>query len=746
MKKTLLLTTALVSVTSFAAFADEYTNSPQLAQIKLDKAIQTYANNGKGITIAIVDTGINPNHVELAGRVSSQSTCVATGNCGMGYLDTNFHGTFVASIAAGSQNGTGIVGVAPLSTILAVKIAQPSGSAYTNDENTGLLTAAQRGAQVINLSYGSFFGPKTTPSYTAYNASLVSTLNAVAAKGSTTVIAGGNSSTTFMDNVNQGGFSSAALSRLLFVGSVNSANTLSSFSNTPGTTQFTTTDGKKVALSSLWLMAPGENLIGAYYAVNNYYAYASGTSFSAPQVSGGVALLESRWPVLYKNGTAAQVLLTTATDLGAKGVDNIYGAGLMNLNQAFLPIGSLTIPNAKGASVNVTKITGSMVSSGAFGSLTSIKSKLGNMSAFDTFSRDFSVNLSTLIATKPTAATVALPHGSQIVGSSYKFADGGAMAFGEDVSTVPSYMQDAQLDHGTRNFYLSMTDAKGTTTSGGYGFSATPSFTEALWGTNAPAADDISSLGLSNGLLSLAQGGAFLAYGEQLNPDIRYAFSWSQSAAENNFLTSAAMDTPQANAFGFGITDRVNASWTNGFTLNVLDEKNQWLGATYANSPISFGESHQSVSLGFSSAFDIDEDHHLVLDAAVARGNGQDVSNSLIDSVSDVYAESIGVSYTQNNAIQKGDTFTIGLKQPMRIFSGSANMVSSSVDSEGNPVTSANAVGLTPDGRELDLTIGYTSAMKDNAQWSANMVARRDDGNIQGQNSLGFMVSTKLAF
>jgi subtilisin family serine protease len=743
-----LTATAAVALLSNPAYADEYTYSPQLKQIGLDQAIQAYANYGKGITIAVVDTGVNPNHVELAGRVSTQSTCVATGNCGSGYLDTNFHGTFVSSIAAGALNNTGMVGVAPQSTILAVKIAQPNGSAYLSDMTTGLVTAANRGAQVINLSYTSFLTPTDTPSYATYNQSLVTALNATAAKGATTAIAGGNSSKIFMNNLNQGGFTSAALSRVLFVGSVNSSNTLSSFSNTPGTSKFTTTDGKTVALSSLWLMAPGENLIGAYYGVNNYYVQASGTSFSAPQVSGALALLESRWPVLYKNGTAAKVLLDTATDLGAKGVDSVYGAGLMNLNSALLPVGSLTIPNAKGTGVNVTSITGSLISSGAFGSLSTIKTKLASMSAFDSFSRDFTVNLSTLIATKPTAATVALPHGVQVVGSAYKFADGGSLSYAQNVSTIPTSFQNDPLEDGPKEFYLSMTDVQGTTMAGGYGFSATPSFTEALWGSNETAANGASSLGFSNALLSLTQGGAFMAYGEQLDSKTRYALSWSQTAERSSTVYDTSMDAPSASAMGLGLTHQMGENWSAGLTVNYLNETNQFLGATYANSALGFGDNHKSLSLGASAAINLDVDRSIVFDTAVARGNGANVQNSLIDSVSDVYAESIGVTYAEQNAFRKDDRFTISLKQPMRVFSGSANMTSSSVDADGNPVTSSDKIGLSPDGFETDLAIGYTAVSGEdkNTTWSANLTARHDADNIQGNQALDFMVSSKIRF
>jgi hypothetical protein len=147
-----------------------------------------------------------------------------------------------------------------------------------------------------------------------------------------------------------------------------------------------------------------------------------------------------------------------------------------------------------------------------------------------------------------------------------------------------------------------------------------------------------------------------------------------------------------------------------------------------------------------SSTFRLDDNSRLAFDAAVTRGNGGSVENSLIDSVSDVYAESIGVSYLQDNAFKKGDNFTISLKQPMRIFSGSANMVTSSVDENGNPVITSHNVSLKPEAVETDLSVGYSAPLQDNMQWSADLTARHNDGNVQGENSVGFMMKTKLSF
>jgi subtilisin family serine protease len=751
-----MMNKVLISLVFFAllaspAMANEYLRSSNLSQIKVTNSLQDYANFGKGITIAVVDTGLNANHVELAGRVSAQSTCVATGNCALGFRDTHFHGTFVASIAAGSLNNTantGMVGVAPQSTIMGIKIAQPSSSAFTTDINNGLLTAANRGAHVINLSYGSFFAPSTTSSFATLNRSLVNTLNSVATKNSVTVIAGGNSNKTFMDNVNQAGFSDASLSRLLFVGSVDKNNKISSFSNTPGSTKFISTTNKTVSLNSLWLVAPGEQLMGAHFASNTGYAYASGTSFSAPQVSGAVALLESRWPVLIRNGTAARVLLSTATDLGAKGVDDVYGVGLMNVERAFRPIGNLTVQNSNGQVVNLSQSSASLITSSAFGSLKALRSKVGVIRAFDSLGRDFETNIAASI--QPAASSAPPPvvsaQSRQVVAQKVNFSEGGSLSY---VTTKQSNFDQDKYDPSQKSiqdFSVSFTDQEGTTTAAGHGYSAALSFTDALWGEESNGVGDIKSLGLSNDLLSLAQGGGFLAYGEALNSKTRYAVSFSQTSTENDMTSSLSEEESSAKAIGIGFKRSLTPDINTSVTFNFLDEEHQLLGAKYSNSSLSFGDNHKSMSVGVTSSIDLGDDRNLAFDTAIARASGSQVQNSLIEDVSDIYATSAGVTYSQKHNFQKDDNFSVGLKQPLRVIKGSAMVASSGVDSDGNQVTSVDKVDLKSDGQELNLNFNYSAPLGDDGVISANLSANHDRDNIQGNHEANFMVTTKWSF
>ena len=736
---------ASASIAGSTVHATEYSWSPQLAQVGVDQSLQSYANYGKGIVIGIVDTGINSSHNEFSGRISTQSTCVATGNCSQGFTDTFGHGTFVASLAAGALNGVGMVGVAPQATILSVKIAQSNGMAYTTDENSGIIAAAQRGAKVINLSYGSFFGPSDTSAYAAYNAQLVSAINYAASKGSTIVIAGGNSSKTFIGNVDVSGFTASALSHLIFAGAVNANNVLSSYSNTAGTTNFVNTTGQKTALSNLWLMAPGDNLIGAWYQGTNLYAQGSGTSFAAPIITGALALLDARWPVLFNNGTTAQVLLQSAKDLGAAGTDTTYGVGLMDVNKAFLPIGALNIKNAQGQNVSVSSITGSMLSSGAFGSLNSIRSILGNMTSFDSFQRDYAVNLSGLIATRPSAATIALPHGVQTVGSAYHFADGSSFGYSETTTEQSFLPQANDLAVQQKNWYMSMTSADQATMSAGYGYSASASFAEALWGHDSMAADGADSLGISNGLMNLASGGMFASYGFQLSDDTRLAASWGQTATTNS-PTLSPSSIAKADAFGIGVTTQLSKGWSAGFTFNTLDERDGLLGSTYANSPLGFGTHHNSQSVGVSSAFALSDNSDLLLDAAWTRSDSADIADGLITHVSEVYAHSFGASFVERDAFKDGDRFSLSVKKPMQVSSGSATLATTSVDENGYATTTSHNLSLKADGSETDFGFTYSVPTDEGVNWSASLQEQTDANNTPGQNATSFMVSAKLSF
>ncbi len=253
--KRLLMVSACYSlIIPIKGNADTY--APWLTQIGLNDKVMSAANWGRGMWLGVVDTGIASNASVFAkGQVSSQlSSCAAVSfKCKNGFQDDQGHGTAVAEIAAGYQKATfnsqyggykvsvgNVISVAPDANLIAEKVLNAAGSGYSTDVANGIKKAADAGAAVINVSitYGN-------------GADIVAAINYAAAKGAMLVWAGGNSSQTLLNGANTNGLTPAAIQRLLFVGSVNASNRLSSFSNTAGSGSLVATNGTKPAICNV---------------------------------------------------------------------------------------------------------------------------------------------------------------------------------------------------------------------------------------------------------------------------------------------------------------------------------------------------------------------------------------------------------------------------------------------------------------------------------------------------------------
>jgi subtilisin len=255
-------------------------------------------NTGKGVKVAILDTGIDPTHPDLAvaggvnfaGSTKDGSTNPADWNDGHG------HGTHCAGIVAARNNDIGVVGVAPDATLWAVKVLSDSGTGYTSDIIQGLDWCSANGIQVVSMSLG---GGGTT--------SLQAACDRAFAKGVVLVAAAGNSAGPVMYP--------AAYSSVIAVSATDSRDLLASFSNY----------GPQIALA-----APGVNIYSTYKG--GTYAYMSGTSMACPHVSGAAALV---WASGATSAQAVRDRLTgAAEDLGTPGFDTSYGYGLVDAQKA----------------------------------------------------------------------------------------------------------------------------------------------------------------------------------------------------------------------------------------------------------------------------------------------------------------------------------------------------------------------------------------------------------------------------
>jgi subtilisin len=273
-------------------------------------------NTGRGVKVAILDTGIDYDHPDLAVAggvnfvgVKDGSTAAADWN------DNHGHGTHCAGIVAALNNTAGTVGVAPEALVYGVKVLADNGSGYTSDIIQGLDWCAANGIKVVSLSLG---GGGTT--------SLKNACDRAYARGVLVVAAAGNSA---------GAVSyPAAYSSVVAVSATDSRNLLASFSNY----------GSKIELA-----APGVGVYSTYK--NGGYATMSGTSMACPHVAGAAALA---WASGLSSIAAVRERLTsTAEDLGTAGRDTSFGFGLVDAERA-AGVATAPAPTDHPPSVDIT--------------------------------------------------------------------------------------------------------------------------------------------------------------------------------------------------------------------------------------------------------------------------------------------------------------------------------------------------------------------------------------------------------
>lgn len=248
-------------------------------------------STGTGVVIAILDTGVDGSHPDLATQMVPGWNFYANSS---NTSDTNGHGTAVAGTAAAATNNSiGVASIAGGAKIMPVVIANPSAYAYWSTVAQGITWAADHGARVENLSYVGASASSTIQSAASY----------LRSKGGVLYVAAGNSGA--VDNT-------TPTNLMLVVSALQQGDTLASFS----------TWGSFVALS-----APGNNIISTAWTGGYWNCW--GTSFATPIVAATAALILSARP----DFTANQVdstLESTAKDLGAPGRDIYFGYGEVN--------------------------------------------------------------------------------------------------------------------------------------------------------------------------------------------------------------------------------------------------------------------------------------------------------------------------------------------------------------------------------------------------------------------------------
>lgn len=267
--------------------------------VSLVQAPQVWSlTKGEGVKIAILDTGVDPNHPDLKDNIKKGKNFTTTNTSD--FVDRQGHGSHCAGIIAAIDNSIGVVGVAPKSELYIGKVLGDDGSGSIQPIIEGINWAIAEQVDIISMSLGCSIDP---------GQSFHDAIKKAHEAGIVIVAATGN------ENTHVGW--PAAYEETIAVGAVNQSLEHATFSNF----------GSEVDVS-----APGVDIYSTYK--NGSYAKLSGTSMATPMTAGVIALVLSYLKKIGRAATPDQIMKLVqerSVDLGATGDDDSFGNGLINV-------------------------------------------------------------------------------------------------------------------------------------------------------------------------------------------------------------------------------------------------------------------------------------------------------------------------------------------------------------------------------------------------------------------------------
>ena len=683
---------------------------------------------GKGVKIGVVDSGINPKLADFSGKIDPASGDVA-GNRGVS--DEGGHGTAVSAVAAGARNDANTMGVAFDATIISERADQPGSCADTSPDGgcsfydgaiaAGIDAARTAGAKVINMSLGG-----STPGST-----LISAMQRAVNAGIILVISAGNDGEDPAKGTDPDPFALTPAQRfpgmVIIAGSVGvdggtgtvDVGQISSFSNRAGSG------------ANYYLMAQGYH-DRAPDQTGTQYLW-SGTSFSAPTITGAVALMAQAFPNL-TGKQITDILFKSADDLGAAGIDPIYGRGRLNLAKAFQPIGQTSLADSKTA-VSTTSngdlptAAGDAVTGQGMGAI-----------ILDGYDRAFVLNLASTLR----RADIDHPLHRALQGD-VKVA--GALAGPLSIAMTVSQRHDLKRGFYVDQLGIGPEDARKAKLIAGSAVARLDNKTAVAFGF-AEGAKAMERR------LTGAQAGAFLI-AKDVAGDPGFAAKRKGSVAFRRQFggtgltfageTGDVWQESRTSAFGspyrytsVAVDRTVGSNWLSG-ALSRLDEKQTLLGG------------RMSGALGGGGASTSFLDLEVRRDLGTGWSAGFNARRGWTEFAAGKFqAGAYGFDLAKAGILNGSDRLGLRLSQPLRIERGGfAMMLPTSYDYATLSATDTlSRFSLSPSGREIDAELSYGSGLLDGAGWiGGNLFVRRDPGHIANSpDDVGGAVRFTLGF
>jgi hypothetical protein len=682
---------------------------------------------GQGVTIAVVDTGIDTTSSEFAGRISPASRDMFSATSTRGYNATDDHGTDVAMVAAAARNNSGILGIAWGATVMALRSDTPGTCVEdggSSDPKTGgcqfddptiasaISYAVANGAKVINLSLGG-----DPPSSVVTNA-----VAEAAAAGVVIVVAAGNDGNANPDAFGAG-IDTVGNGAVIIAGAVDANGVIASFSDRAGNqpNDFLTARGDQICC---------EYKNGQIYVDSQGYEYVlSGTSFATPQIAGAAALLAQAFP----NLTGAQIvdiLLTSAFDAGAPGTDAVYGRGILDIAKAFQPIGTTSLA---GGTTPVALTDTSGVTSPAMGD--AIKRASLQTVVLDKYKRAFGVDLApTLrgaVVSQPLYGSVGtlqrhVTAGNERTAIAFTIDAGGGPGRAPQVTQLRLTQEDAEQARVLAG-RVALQIAPNTRVAFGFAQSG-DGLVAQLQGQDRPAfmiaGGAIGDPGLYRGTdASFAVRRQFGRWGLTVSADS--GKTWSATAVHRAAEMLGQHDRNPVSDLDMAVDHRFG-NLQASLGLDVMHEDSTMLGAEF----------HRAFGLAGADTLFLDANlgwtfaDRWRFGAAMRNGWTRARGGGLVASGSQLTSRAWALDLARSGVFASDDSLAFRVSQPLRVESGGLNL-NLPIDYSYATLTATYGIrtlALSPTGRELDAELAWNGRLF-TGEAAASLFVRKDPGH-----------------
>lgn len=499
-----------------------------------------------------------------------------------------------------------------------------------------------------------------------------------------------------------------AKGQIIAVGAVDGNNKIASFSNQAGSAK------------NFYLVAPGVNIISSYIGSNTSYAGMSGTSMATPFVTGAAALLMGRWNQLSAAQTA-DILFVSATDLGAPGVDAVYGRGMLNIEKAIQPIGTLQKPLTARTSTPVN----APLAISAKGTIAAALSKAQQAGAFsgivmDNYRRDFGWDFGkvSINTASPVYQTASSKLSLKTIGAA-KFA-----LRGDGANGISSAYYEQNFQDGTRLAFG---------TGGAEYMLAGADFNEDYLSDEA--------ISVSMPWLGYAKGknaGFSSPLADKWNLSVGFSTSATGSTTNVDEMQLSSSEPPSAFLGAMRLEHKDGDLTTYGY-LGWMQESNGWLGVSAANTSNLDSAATFNMGLGFNKSLNAANSRSTwKYGAELTAGESKGMQTDLFKTTGTTL---IGGSawLSGKDILAKQDRLRLAFVVPPKAVSGKlVTNLATGVDENGNALFTSQSASLATGLTEMNLKADYALPVSDNSDIAMSFAYRKNvSGEAQNESVAG---------